>query len=128
MFDSLSGGWGQQVLEVADFGALVLEDQRVHWLNPYLLSLLELKESGLADSIVTKSDGLSGLLLGTDNPFPVANKNGKETWLQREHITTSANDIYFFHDCTDLVIIGNECRRLQRDLADLNPAGPVSPA
>lgn len=128
MFDSLSGGWGQQVLEVADFGALVLEDQRVHWLNPYLLSLLELKESGLADSIVTKSDGLSGLLLGADNPFPVANKNGKETWLQREHITTSVNDIYFFHDCTDLVIIGKECRRLQRDLADLNPAGPVSQA
>ncbi|HIL91904.1 MAG TPA: GGDEF domain-containing protein, partial [Cycloclasticus sp.] len=28
MFDSLSGGWGQQALEVADFGALILDNQK----------------------------------------------------------------------------------------------------
>ena len=52
MFDSLSGGWGQQALEVADFGALVLNDQRTQWVNPYLLSLLDLKEGDLAGSVI----------------------------------------------------------------------------
>ncbi|HIF18395.1 MAG TPA: GGDEF domain-containing protein [Cycloclasticus sp.] len=126
MFDSLSGGWGQQALEVADFGALILDNQKIQWLNPYLLSLLELKESNVAGSVISKNDRLSSLLLGTDNPFLVATKNGKETWLRREHIKTPVHDIYFFHDCSDLVIIGNECRRLQHDLTDLNPTDPVT--
>jgi len=121
MFDSLSGGWGQQALEVADFGTLILNDQRVQWMNPYLLSLLQLKESDLAGSVASKEDRLSRLLLGTENPFLVANKAGKETWLRREHIKTPENDIYFFHDCTNLVLVGNECRRLQQDLSEASP-------
>ncbi|ORU92646.1 MAG: diguanylate cyclase [Cycloclasticus sp. symbiont of Bathymodiolus heckerae] len=126
MFDSLSGGWGQQALEVADFGALVLNDQRTQWVNPYLLSLLDLKEGDLAGSVISKNDRLSTLLLGTENPFLVASNKGKETWLRREHIKTPEHDIYFFHDCSDLVVIGNECRRLQRDLSDMNPKDPVT--
>ncbi|MEW4983566.1 MAG: GGDEF domain-containing protein [Cycloclasticus sp.] len=126
MIDSLSGGWGQQALEVADFGALVLHDQHTQWINPYLLALLDLKEDDLADRITSEPDRLSSLLLGTDNPFLIANKSGKETWLKREHIKTAGYDIYFFHDCSGLVIIGNECRRLQHDLTGLNPKDPVT--
>ena len=126
MFDSLSGGWGQQALEVVDFGVLVLSDQRTQWVNPYLLSLLGLKESDLAGSIISKEDRLSTLLLGTDNPFLIVNQLGHDTWLKREHVKTPEHDIYFFHECTDLVIIGNECRRLQKDLSDLNPKDPVT--
>jgi len=126
MFDSLSGGWGQQALEVADFGTLILSDQRVQWMNPYLLSLLQLKESDLAGSVASKDDKLSRLLLGTENPFLVANKKGEETWLKREHIKTPEQDVYFFHDCTNTVLIGNECRRLQQDLSEMNPKDPVT--
>ena len=126
MFDSLSESWGQQALEVADFGVLVLNEQETQWLNPYLLSLLQLKESDLVLAAVSKEGSLSTLLLGVGNPFLISNDKGKDTWLKREHIKTPEHDIYFFHDCTDLVIIGNECRRLQRDLSDLNPKDPVT--
>lgn len=119
MFDSMSGGWGQQALEVADFGVLILRNQQIEWANPHLLSLLQFKESDLSGSVVSKADRLSDVLLGTDNPFLVSNKQGKEAWLKREHIKTPEYDIYFFHDCSDLVIIGNECRRLQHDLSGL---------
>lgn len=124
MFDSLSGGWGQQALEVADFGVLVLNEQETQWLNPYLLSLLQLKESDVSAAL--KDGEFPSLLLGVDNPFLISNDKGTETWLKREHIKTPEHDIYFFHDCTDLLIIGNECRRLQRDLSDLNPKDPVT--
>jgi GGDEF domain-containing protein len=126
MFDSLSGGWGQQGLEVANFGALVLEDRQTQWVNLYLLSLLKLKEGDLVGSVISKNDRLSSLLLGKENPFLVVDNTGKETWLRREHIKTPTHDIYFFHDCSDLVIIGNECRRLQQDLADLSPSNPIT--
>lgn len=122
----MSGGWGQQALEVADFGVLVLRNQQIEWANPHLLSLLQFKESDLSGSVVSKADRLSDVLLGTDNPFLVSNKQGKEAWLKREHIKTPEYDIYFFHDCSDLVIIGNECRRLQHDLSGLNPKDPVT--
>lgn len=113
-------------MEVADFGALVLDNRAVQWLNPYLLTLIGLSESALAGSVLMEGDHLSSLLLGTENPFLVASKQGKETWLRREHIKTLTHDVYFFHDCTDLVIIGNECRRLQRDLVGLSPTDPVT--
>jgi len=126
MFDSLSGGWGQQALEVVDFGVLVLSDQQTQWANPYLLTLLDLTESDLAGSIVSKEDRLYSVLLGTDNPFLIVNRHGHEAWLKREHVKTPEHDIYFFHECTDLVVIGNECRRLQKDLSDLNPKDPIT--
>ena len=126
MFDSLSGGWGQQALEIVDFGVLVLSDQQTQWANPYLLTLLDLTESDLAGSIVSKEDRLSSVLLGTDNPFLIVNRQGHEAWLKREHVKTPEHDIYFFHECTDLVVIGNECRRLQKDLSDLNPKDPIT--
>ena len=126
MIDSLSGGWGQQALEAADFGVLVLDDQRIQWVNPYLLSLLALRESDLVGCVLSKDDRFSSLLLGTDNPFLVSHQKAHETWLKREHIKTAEYDIYFFHDCSDLVVIGNECRRLQHDLSDLNTKDPVT--
>jgi GGDEF domain-containing protein len=126
MFDSLSGGWGQQALEVANFGTLVLNDQQIQWVNPYLLSLLQAKEDDLAGRVLSKNDRVSSLLLGKDNPFLITDNKGNETWLRREHIKTPENDIYFFHNCSDLVVIGNECRRLQSDLTDLNPTDPIT--
>ncbi|AFT68112.1 GGDEF domain-containing protein [Cycloclasticus sp. P1] len=124
MFDSLSGGWGQQALDVADFGVLVMNEQGVQWLNPYLLSLLQQEE--IQDSTTFKSSELTSLLLSAGNPFPVPPQQTQQRWLRREHIKTPEYDIYFFHDCTDLVIIGNECRRLQDDLSGLNLKDPTT--
>ena len=126
MLESLSGGWGQEALEVADFGVLVLEDRRTQWINPYLLSLLQLNESDVAGSVVSENDRLATLLLGSDNPFLLSVKKDDDVWLRRKHIKTAERDIYFFYDCTDLLIIGNECRRLQHDLTDLNPKDPIT--
>ena len=126
MIDSLSGGWGQQALEVADFGALVVQGQQAQWANPYLLALLNLEPEDSVGRITAQPEQLSSLLLGAANPFLISNKKGKDTWLKREHIKTPEYDIYFFHDCSDLVVIGDECRRLQHDLSDLNPKDPVT--
>jgi len=126
MLESVSGGWGQEALEVADFGVLVLENRRTQWINPYLLSLLQLNESDVAGSVVSESDRLATLLLGSDNPFLLSVKKDNEVWLRRKHIKTAGRDIYFFYDCSDLVVIGNECRRLQYDLTDLNPKDPIT--
>ena len=84
MFDSLSGGWGQQALDVADFGVLVMNEQGVQWLNPYLLSLLQQEE--IQDSTTFKSSELTSLLLSAGNPFPVPPQQTQQRWLRREHI------------------------------------------
>lgn len=126
MLDSLSGDWGQQALEAADFGVLVLDHRRVQWVNPCLLTWLQLKSSDISGSVVSKTDRLASILLGTDNPFLLSAGKSNDVWLRRKHIKTQAYDVYFFYDCSDLVVIGNECRRLQHDLTDLNPKDPIT--
>jgi len=125
MFD-ISDEWPMKALEEANFGVLVLEQGSVIWLNPYLAKLLELKKTDLLGCMMSSEDRLSTVLLGTDTPFMVSRKNADDVWLKRQVIQAERQNIYFFHDCSDLVIIGNECRRLQKDLSEMNPKDPVT--
>lgn len=118
--------WGYEALSLADFGVLVLDERRVEWVNPYLLSLLQMHLDKLVGTVVSKNDRLFSVLLGTDEVFQIASHQEKEVWLKREHIRLQEADVYFFHECTDLVVIGNECRRLQQDLSELNPTDPIT--
>ncbi len=128
MFESLSGGWGQQALALLDVGVLVLEEQRVQWANPYLLSALELEFEDLnSDLLVTTQ--LTSRLLETDKVFQLALGNeSQERWFKREHIKTPEYDVYFFHECSEWVAIGNECRRLRNDLNALSPKNAITGA
>ena len=120
MFESLPGGWGQQALALLNAGVLVLKDQRVQWVNPYLLSALGLElEDVHSDLLVTAQ--LTNRLLETDKVFQLELDNvPQERWFKREYIKTADYDIYFFHDCSEWVVIGNECRRLRDEISDLS--------
>ncbi len=120
MSESLSGGWGQQALALLNAGVLVLNEQRVHWVNPYLLSALGLElEDVHSDLLVTAK--LTKRLLETDKVFQLELDNAsQERWFKREHIKTPDYDVYFFHDCSEWVVIGNECRRLRDEVNELS--------
>ncbi len=118
--------WSIAALERADFGVLVLDDKRIVWVNTFLEKLLGKKTKDLEGCFVSANDKISSILLGSDQTFSVSQQNIDDKWLRREHVKAKASDVYFFHDCSDLVIIGNECRRLQVDLNDMNPKDPIT--
>jgi len=122
MFKSLPAGWEQQVFERADFGVLLLNADNNYWLNPYLCSMLSLKELDAPDCDWGRLDKL---LIQSGSPLQLLDSQGEQHWLKREHIHTAECDVYFFHDCSDWVVIGNECRRLQGEVSKLGASSPV---
>ncbi|PCI72452.1 MAG: GGDEF domain-containing protein [Piscirickettsiaceae bacterium] len=126
MFDSSADGWSVAALNSAAFGVLVLDEKRVVWINRFLEKTLNKKANDLIGCLLSPDDNASTILLGSEQTFQVSQKKSDDIWLRREHVQTGESDVYFFHDCTDLVIIGNECRRLQVDLNDMNPNDPIT--
>ncbi len=128
MFESLSGGWGQQALALLDVGVLVLEGRRIHWVNPYLLSAMGLEREGVSSDLLMATQ-LTKELLKKDNVFKLELDNvSQERWFKREHIKTPEYDVYFFHDCSEWVAIGNECRRLRDNINELPPKNAITGA
>jgi len=121
MLKSLPAGCSQQVFELADFGVLLLNADNNYWLNAYLRSTLSLQESVLPSG---DWERLDKLLLQSSSPFQFLDSQGERHWLKREHIHTAECGVYFFHDCSDLVVIGNECRRLQGEMSKLGVSSP----
>lgn len=126
MFDSSADDWSVAALDSASFGVLVLNKKRVVWINRFLEKLLNKKASDLIGCLLSPDDKVSAILLGSEQTFQVSQKSADDMWLRREHVQAGESDVYFFHDCSDLVIIGNECRRLQLDLNDMNPKDPIT--
>jgi len=124
MFQSLSSEWAQQVLKLADFGVLLSKADNTHWLNPRLRLILQLGETDGCASSLLDNDLLETLVMQS-SPFEITDSKGESTWLKREHIKTADGDVYFFHYCNDLVFVGNECRRLQKELADMTRSDPT---
>jgi len=118
--------WSTAALQSAGFGVLVLDGERIVWVNTFLEKLLDKKTQDIEGCAASSDEKVSTILLGTDQTFLVNQQNTDDKWLRREHVNTESNDVYFFHDCSDLVIIGNECRRLQVDLNDMNPRDPIT--
>lgn len=121
MLDSSTVTWGYEALEEAHFGVLVLDGVRIHFVNDYLAALLNVKPEQLLDKTLSKNDRVTEVLLDTAEAFSVERKNQDDIWLKRACVQATEYDVYFFHDITDLVIIGNECRRLQKDLNEMSP-------
>lgn len=121
MLDLSTSNWGHEALEEANFGVLVLDGVRIHFVNSYLAGLLNVKPAQLINKKLFKKDLVTESLLDTPEAFPVKDKNRHEVWLRRDCSQTAEFDVYFFHDITDLIVIGNECRRLQSDLNDMSP-------
>jgi len=124
MFKSLPAGWEQQVFERADFGVLLKADNH-YWLNPYLCSALMLKEPVQPTGEWVENDPLDNLLLKSGRTFQLPGGQDEQVWLKREHIQAIESDVYLFHNCSDLVVIGNECRRLQGELSKAEDSGSV---
>jgi len=122
MFKSLPAGWGQQVFELADFGVFLVNADNDYWLNPYLCSMLSLEELDVPDYDWGRLDKL---LLKNSSPLQLPDSQGEQRWFKREHINTAECEVYFFHDCSDWVVIGNECRRLQGEMSKLDVSSPV---
>lgn len=114
------------MFELADFGVLLLKSDNSCWLNPYMRSVLQLKEAcSLDNEWVEKEQELEQLLLDNKNPFQLIGAQGEPVWFKREHIQSAECDVYFFHNCSDLVLIGNECRRLQGELSQSDTSTSV---
>lgn len=117
--DALKSSWSVEVLEQANFGVLALDGEKVHFINDYLASKLSLTRSQISSKRLSSDDIISKKLLGSAGTFSL--QVAKETlWLKRELIATESYDVYYFHDISDLVIIGSECRRLQKDLTAMS--------
>ena len=116
-------GWGQQALEQASFGVLWLKPDNSYYMNPYLSSILGMGDS---DGEEWLEDGpLASALLDVNSPLQLVDTKGQALWMQREAINKAELRVYFFHNCSDWVLIGNECRRLQGELANLAATSSV---
>jgi len=112
--------WGFEALTRANFGVLALDGARVHFINEFLARSLNLTVTQISNKLLSENDIISKIFLESAEIFSI--KVAKETcWLSREVVTTTECDVYYFHNVTDLVVIGNECRRLQKDLNDMSP-------
>ncbi|OUR83523.1 GGDEF domain-containing protein [Cycloclasticus sp. 46_120_T64] len=125
MRESLSMGWGQQALEQASFGVLWLKPDNSYYLNPYLCSILGLDESEAVGEEWLEAGPLASALLDVNSPLQLVDAKGQALWMQREAINKAELRVYFFHNCSDWVLIGNECRRLQGELANLAATSSV---
>lgn len=114
-------------LQHAGFGVLVLHQGRVEWLNEWLKLHIPVNADDLINQSLDQNDSLGRLLLGDDHQFPLPKSGNESIWLRREeHPSKNGHLVYFFHDITDLVVVGTEVRRLREDLYDLNPKHPVT--
>ena len=112
--------WSYEALTQAHFGVLALDGARVHFINEFLAKILNLRVSQLTNKRLSEKDIISKAFLDSADIFSI--KVAKETrWLRREVVPITECDVYYFHDITDLVVIGNECRRLQKDLNEMSP-------
>lgn len=118
--EPLSSSWAIEALSRANFGVLTLDGARVHFINDFLATMLDKDVSQLGGKLLSEIAGLSTSLLESADIFSL--QVGKEAvWLKRELVQTAEFDVYYFHNMTDLVVIGNECRRLQKDLSEMSP-------
>jgi len=112
--------WALEALTQARFGVLALDGARIHFINNFLAKCLNLTVGQLSNKLLSENDIISKTFLESADIFSV--NAAKETrWLKREVVQTTECDVYYFHEITDLVMIGNECRRLQKDLNEMSP-------
>ena len=114
-------------LRDAGFGVMVLQQDQVLWINDWLCRHIPIPKQNLSEVKLSRDDALGRLLLGPDHQFALPKSGTESIWLRREeHRTNEGLMVYFFHDITDLVVVGTEVRRLREDLFDLNPKHPVT--
>lgn len=113
----------QNALNQATFGALALHGKELLWINQWLSRLVPVGESSNSHQ---QHQAIDRLLLQAADQFALPAQGNDNIWLRRERVDGDEATVYFFHDITDLVVVGTEVRRLREDLYDLNPKHPVT--
>lgn len=116
----------QSALQDAEFGVLVLQDDRIQWINDWLYQFVPVNRDELTSVSLSRDDALGRMLLGEEHQFALPRSGNESIWLRRESFECEGCSVHFFHNITDLVVVGTEVRRLREDLFDLNPKHPVT--
>lgn len=114
----------ETALQHAGFGVLVLHDEHIEWANDWVAQYIPVACDGQANC--DEDQALTRLLLGTEAQFSLPTQRNESIWLRRESFQCDDRTVYFFHDISDLVVVGTEVRRLREDLYELNPKHPVT--